>query len=488
MDVMTLPPPECKVYTPPRLAGAMVDAIDPTADDIWLDPCIGPGAFIGPLRERGVPKTRIFGIDIDPLAGAEDSAATTIRGTDFFQWCGTTKHRFTKIVANPPYVAVRKLHPRLQGRLQQFEDGSDSSFSLRSNYWCAFLSASLRLLEDHGSISFVLPAAWEYALYAQHVRRAVSENFRSVSVHRCHEPLFPPVREGRIVLVAKGYRQKPARSLRTEHSSSESLIGALRQIGTEIVRSPKQRPFGKTSEDISFSDLFNINIGCVTGNADYFLLTESQRLAHDLPIAALQPVLSKARHLVKAQIAKADWERLRSADERVWLFSPDASSHQSKAVRKYIRYGEKVCDLEAYKLKHREPWYSVKDIREGTGFLSGMTKLGPWICFRSMRHLAATNTLYVLTAKIKMDADQRAAWALSLLSSPCRQQFKHLARRYPDGLPKLEPHDLYAFRLQPPNQTACASQKYKQAIDLLLSGNEARAVAIADAFMSSKCK
>ena len=332
------------------------------------------------------------------------------------------------------------------------------------------------------------PAAWEYALYAQHVRRAVSENFRSVSVHRCHEPLFPPVREGRIVLVAKGYRQKPARSLRTEHSSSESLIGALRQIGTEIVRSPKQRPFGKTSEDISFSDLFNINIGCVTGNADYFLLTESQRLAHDLPIAALQPVLSKARHLVKAQIAKADWERLRSADERVWLFSPDASSHQSKAVRKYIRYGEKVCDLEAYKLKHREPWYSVKDIREGTGFLSGMTKLGPWICFRSMRHLAATNTLYVLTAKIKMDADQRAAWALSLLSSPCRQQFKHLARRYPDGLPKLEPHDLYAFRLQPPNQTACASQKYKQAIDLLLSGNEARAVAIADAFMSSKCK
>jgi len=205
------------------------------------------------------------------------------------------------------------------------------------------------------------------------------------------------------------------------------------------------------------------------------------------PRVLCQPVLSKARHLVKAQIAKADWERLRSADERVWLFSPDAGGRQSKAVRKYILHGEKVCNLEAYKLKHRDPWYCVKDVREGMGFLSGMTKFGPWICFRTMRYLAVTNTLYVLTAKIKMNADERAAWALSLLSSPCRQQFKRLARRYPDGLPKLEPRDLYAFRLQSPNQTAGAPPKYKQAIAFLLDGNEAKAVAIADAFIGAKC-
>jgi adenine-specific DNA-methyltransferase len=466
----------------------MVDAIDPNVDDIWLDPCIGPGAFITPLRERGIPKTRIVGIDIDPLAGAEDSAATTIRGTDFFQWCAATKRRFTKIVANPPYVAVRKLHPQLQRRLLQFEEGNDSSFSLRSNYWCAFLSASLRLLEDHGSVSFVLPAAWEYALYADDLRRAILDNFRSVNVHRCHEPLFPPVREGRIVLVAKGYRQKPKKALRIEHSTSESLISALAKIDSGVVHSPKQNPSDGTSEDVPFSELFSVNIGCVTGNTNYFLLTESQRLEHDLPVRALQPVLSKARHLGKSQIAKADWERLCSADERVWLFSPGARTLQSKAVRKYLRHGEQVCDLEAYKLKHRDPWYCVKDIREGMGFLSGMTKLGPWICFRSMRHLAATNTLYVLTAKVKMKADERAAWALSLLSSPCRQQFKRLARRYPDGLPKIEPHDLYAFKLKPPDQTGDACQKYKQAIDFLLSGDAETAVAIADAFMGLKCR
>ena len=173
-------------------------------------------------------------------------------------------------------------------------------------------------------------------------------------------------------------------------------------------------------------------------DAGYFLLTEAEREANKLPIGSVRPILSKARHLAKARVTKADWKNLLDANERVWLFNPSTRSLRSKAVRAYIEHGEKVCNLDAYKLKHRDPWYQVKDLRKGIGFLSGMTKLGPWITFRSMRGLAATNTLYVLTAKKHMFADEHAAWALSLLSSPCRQQFNELARRYPDGLPKLE--------------------------------------------------
>jgi adenine-specific DNA-methyltransferase len=92
----------------------MVQAMEPNLHDYWLEPCMGPGAFIAPLRKKGIPKERIVGIDIDPLSGAEDKAATTVRGGDCFRWCASTEQRFTKIVANPPYVAIRKLHPRLQ--------------------------------------------------------------------------------------------------------------------------------------------------------------------------------------------------------------------------------------------------------------------------------------------------------------------------------------------------------------------------------------
>jgi hypothetical protein len=141
---------------------------------------MGRGAFIAPLREKGVCKERIVGIDIEPLSGMQDEGATTIRGIDFFTWCASTERRFTKIVANPPYVAICKLHPQLQKPLLSYGPGTDRSFALSSNYWCAFLSASLRVLEQNGNLAFVLPAAWEYALYAADVRQAIYRDFQSV--------------------------------------------------------------------------------------------------------------------------------------------------------------------------------------------------------------------------------------------------------------------------------------------------------------------
>jgi adenine-specific DNA-methyltransferase len=486
---MTLPPPECKVYTPPLLADAMVRAVEPQRDDYWLDPCMGPGAFIAPLRRQGIPKDRIVGIDIDTSVGTEDGAATTVRGIDFFQWCASTRQRFTKIVANPPYVAIRKLHPTLKQSLRDFGGGDDASFALRSNYWCAFLAASLRMLEQNGSLSFVLPAAWEYALYANPVRQYVMDNFQSVDVHRCLQPMFPEVRDGCVVLVARGYKQTPTRTVRIDHANSEMLIASLARSAHRAMATRHFPPLPSPAEpaSVAFCDLYAIGIGCVTGDARYFLLTEADRIGHSLPIEAVRPVLSKARHLVAAQMTRAHWKRLLDANERVWLFSPTPGILKLKAVRAYLEHGKQVCDLNAYKLKHRDPWYQVRDIRNATGFLSGMTRVGPWISFRSMRQLAATNTLYVLTAKAKMSADEHAAWGLSLLSRYSRRQFAELTRRYPDGLAKLEPHDLNSFRLTPPKSTNGAVENYRRAVELLLASKVSAAVAIANAQIRGKC-
>ena len=123
----------------------------------------------------------------------------------------------------------------------------------------------------------------------------------------------------------------------------------------------------------------------------------------------------------------------------------------------------------------------------GTGYLSGMTKLGPWLSFRTMRNLAATNTLYVVTEKLRMSAEERAAWALSLLSTPSRNQVRELVRHYPDGLTKMEPHDLSCIRLPPPSVLKGACKDYDRAIQLLLTGNESAAIALADSRSEASC-
>jgi len=194
-------------------------------------------------------------------------------------------------------------------------------------------------------------------------------------------------------------------------------------------------------------------------------------------------VVSKARHLSAAYMTSTEWDRLVKADQRIWLFSPGREVLRRKAVRAYLEHGENVCNLKGYKLRHRDPWYRVPDIRDGaSGFLSGMTKSGPWISFRKKRHLAATNTLYVLTPKTKICADEQAAWALALLSTPVRRQYDKIARRYPDGLAKLEPHDVNSLRLPSPVQTKGAADEYERAVSLLLQGKVAEAVSAADAF------
>jgi hypothetical protein len=275
--------------------------------------------------------------------------------------------------------------------------------------------------------------------------------------------------------------------VRIDHGTSQALIAALTEGASKPAKiyRPSDAPDGSLTP---FSDLYTVRIGCVTGDARYFLLTESDRIRLELPRDAVRPVLSKARHLVAAYLTLAEWNRLLRADERVWLFSPEPKLLKQKAVRAYLEYGEKVCDLEGYKLRHRDPWYCVPDIRQGAvGFLSGMTKHGPWISFRSKRDLAATNTLYVLTAKTRMRLEERAAWGLSLLSTPTRRQFQEIARRYPDGLAKLEPHDVNSLRLPPPLRVKRAIEEYGRAVEYLVTGKVSEAVAIADSFTRRQC-
>jgi len=477
---ISLPPPECKVYTPEVLADAMVSAIDPLPHDCWLDPCIGPGAFIAALRRNGLAKERIVAVDIDSAPSTEDAAANTRRGVDFFEWGASTRKRFTKIIANPPYVALCKLAAELQARVQRFSDSDDPSFAMRSNYWCAFLAACLRLLKPDGSLAFVLPAAWDYALYAAELRDRVLKSFRCVEVHRSLEPLFPDVREGSVVLIAKGYMQEPETATRIDHQTAASLVRALTHPLPESTGTNLHASTSANSMATRFDELFTVSIGCVTGDVDFFLLTESQRLEFGLPANTLRPIVSKARHLTAAQMTKLHWDRLKHANERVWLFWPDDRSLKSEAVRAYLQHGEKTCNLNSYKLRNRDPWYQVPGIKSGIGFMSGMTRLGPWMSLRSMRGLAATNTLYVVTAKRAMSVDEQAAWALSLLSSETRHQVQAQVRRYSDGLAKLEPHDISGLRLFPPKRIEGSLVNYQRAIKLLLSGNPAGAVALAD--------
>ena len=487
---MRLPttPESCTVCTPAPLADAVVRALGHNPAALWLEPCVGKGAFLRALSDLGADSSQIVALDIAPTPTAQDALAQTLRGVDFLAWSRTTTRRFDKIVANPPYVAIGKVDPVLQQSALAVSTPGGCFVPRGANYWCAFLCASLGLLRPGGDLGFVLPAAWDYADYAASLRDSIIQSFARFEVHRSQTPMFDLVQDGCVVVIGRGFGQPTTGATRHEYASADALISALQNQDRSTAhtgRITRRKPplAGPLPEGMQrLRDIMTLRLGGVTGDASYFLLTESERLQRNLPVKAVRPVLSKTRHLIAGELTRRAWERLRDEGERIWLFDPVPSLLRHSAVRAYLQLPPSSggCRSDRFKIRNRHPWYRAPLPRYVDGFMSGMAQLGPWICLRAMPRLNATNTLYTVRFRGRLTPDQEAAWALSLLTSRCRRLLQSIGRVYPDGLVKYEPGDLLNLPVVVPGKVTGAKLWYLNAVAALLSGEVHKAEQMAD--------
>lgn len=478
------PPASCKVYTPGPLASAMIDAIAGGRDSHWLEPSFGHGVFLEQLNLRGVASSRITGIDLEPTPMPNDRFASVRRGEDFLSWCSRTELQFDRIVANPPYVSLLDLPFEVRCTARQLAiPGIIDALPARSNLWAAFLIGSLKLLKKGGALSFVLPAAWDYADYAENLRNEVPKLFRDWICLRCEEPLFPDVLEGSIVLVGRGFKQKHLHSSRISCLRLDDLTRQLTVLGKQKKSPPSKRKRVNQGKSIrTLADIVDLRLGGVTGDAGYFLLTEMRRCELNLPRMALKPVLSRASHLVAAKMTSPVWAKLRNDGARVWLFRPTRASLNNPDVLRYLRKRLSTggCNRKGEKVRNRPVWYKVVLPRVIDGFVSGMSKHGPWLALNGMKSLTATNTLYTVHFRRPTSAREKAAFGLVLLSSKVREQLPTLTRRYAAGLGKFEPGDLQSLKIPAYPVPATAISDYRRAVDALLKGTASTATAIAD--------
>ena len=477
-------PDSCRVYTPEKLAVAMVRSIaSPTAEE-WLDPCIGEGVFLRALADDGVPSECIVGIDIDTAPRPGDRLAHTERGVDFLSWAAATDRRFSRVVANPPYISLSKLDDVLRRPALAGGSSKGAVVPATGNYWCAFLCASVALIKKGGALCFVVPAAWDYADYAMRIKRWLSEECRELETHRSWTPLFAGVQDGSVVVVMRGVGEPHQSSRRYEYSGMEALCDGLGRAG--VVGSGGVSPArpGTADDQVGtrFGDLAEIRLGGVTGDVQYFLMSEQRRLDLGLPETSVRPVVSRASHLVSGSLTLERWNHLKMRGERVWLFDPPEELLDASSVRRYLELAEEDggCRKGRYKIRGREPWHRTPLPAEMHGFMSGMSKDGPWIALRRMRGLAATNTLYTVRFLASPTLASRAAIGLALLTSSVRRSLRKKGRIYPDGLVKLEPGDLIDLVLPRLSTRPGVVDAYHAAVDALLVGDECRARLIAD--------
>jgi len=462
----------------------MAAALEITAADTCLEPCVGSGALLRALARKGVPPSGIRGVDLDRRPSPSDRHARVLRGVDFLSWSQSTSERFSKIIANPPYLALNRLPVSLRRRALEVRDPfSDRTVRLRGNCWHAFLCASLGLLKPRGSLCFLLPASWDFSDYAAALRKGLGSKFEDLEVHRSRAPLFDCVQDGSVVLVARGYLSAPRRQVRFEHATAADLICAAAGKRDRVEpRQPQRAGHCMATPTASLGDLVDIRIGAVTGDARYFLLTDSERREHHIPTSACKRMLTHAGHLVGSAITRERWDTLRQSDERVWLFRPSATSARGGPVKRYLALPLKEggCDRARFKVRTRRPWYRTPLPMAANAFVSGMSRSGPWLSLSAMPGLSASNTLYVIRFRYADSADARAAIALGLLTTGARVALALAGRRYADGLLKFEPRDLRGIPIPTTTHVAGANDVYDKAVQALLHGDSARATCIAD--------
>jgi adenine-specific DNA-methyltransferase len=493
-------PGSCVVQTPVLLAEAMVKSLGKHYSDTWLEPCVGNGALLSALSKFGIKKNKIFGLDVDPISQPNDRLAKISRGTEFLRWSRSTKLRFSKIVANPPYVAIERLHPSIRKAATEASLSDQIRITENGNAWYAFLCAAIRLLKSNGSLCFLLPAAWDFANYAAPLRNSINKYFVDVKVYRTAKPIFraEKVQEGTIILLAKGRRDltcQPSSNIsppinRREVKSIDELILALTS-NKKINNSWKDQNNTITAPAIRkyndrqlLRDILNIRLGIVSGDSSYFLLNENRRRELRLPLTSVVPVLSRARHLASARITDACWNKLLEIDERVWLFNPSSLVVNNRFVQSYLRFGRNGgCDRQNHKIAIRNPWFQFQNLTENDGFMSGMSTTMPWLCFRSMPKLAATNTLYVVNfTNPQFSQQQRIGIALSLLTSDVREQLRERGRIYAAGLLKFEPSDLLSLQVPKAGDVIAGWKIYQRALRALRDGDEMISRMIADSY------
>jgi adenine-specific DNA-methyltransferase len=459
----------------------MVCALGGAPNAIWLEPAHGTGAFIEAMARSGVASESIVAIDIDPKTSPADRLATTLRGVDFLQWAKKTHRRFDRIVGNPPFISIAQLPLCLQRSAVSVADLNGRAVRKGANLWYAFVLASLRLLRKGGCLAFVLPSAAEFADYCAPIRQNAATQFGRVELYRCARPLFDEVQEGTLVVVARDCGLGPGLVSRRYFDTRAALIHGLTS-GNSMNghKCPKGSSSNKTHK-VTFGSVAEIGLGGVTGDASFFLMNERKRASLRLPIRAVTPIVSKARHLRSALLTRNNWDNLKSSGERIWLFNPSTELVNHPHVRRYLNLepAEGGCDRQAYKVSIRERWYRTPMPSVPDAFLSGMSQYGPWLCINETGKVNATNTLYV----VRFLSRKRKDWyvcALGLLTSKARRQLRRIGRRYPDGLVKYEPGQLSQIHLPRLRVDADHKGLYKKAVAALLSGNPVLARKIAD--------
>jgi adenine-specific DNA methylase len=470
-------------YTPPEIGAFLASWAVRTREDRVLDPACGDGALLVAaarrLRALG-GGGELSGSDVHAPAVAEARARLAIEGAPV--GCLRVADAFDEppapvdvVIGNPPFIRYQAWSGEARQKAQRAALAAGVELTGLANAWAAFVIHACRFLDEGGRLALVLPASLLSADYAAPVRRYLLKRFGSVQLVLFEARVFPGVTEEVVLLLAEwrggtgAIEVTEARDLsdlpaaaragwtRNAVSGADRWTAAL--LGVEAAAAYAAVTTG--ADCASLGTYGEVNLGAVTGNNDYFTLTDETAARWDLtPGRDLVPVSPPgSRHLRGLAHTTAAHADLTRSGSRTHLFYP-AGDRPSLAAARYVAAGERDDVPLAHKCRIRSPWWRVPGVRVPDLFLTYMNGDTPRLV-ANQAGVTCLNSIHGVTLTPQGRA-ARDLLPIAALNSVTMLGAELVGRAYGGGILKLEPREAARLPLSSPRRLSAAAARLRE--------------------------
>lgn len=405
-----------------------------------------------------------------------------IRATGYFSYLADRDAGEADAIAgNPPFLrSADMLSDERDLALSLLADWGWSP-SRGMNAWTYFLLGSMSFLRSGGRIAMVVPGELLQADYARGVRRALAREFGTVCVVLVRGEVFRNVNQNALlVLGEKGGSPKLEFVTASPGELLSGILNPSLPVMPEVTTSgrwdayllpPRERAVmervDSTVNTVTLGDCASVDVGVVTGQNSFFLLTNSQSkmLAAG---RATRKVLGRTRHLKGLWLSKREWRAIEEeSPTNLLVVGPE--SRLSCQLEAYIAEGEERGLAKQYKCSIREPWYSVPSTWVPDAFLSRQFGTYPRLCLNGT---GATCTDTILRVCMDPCLAHKSIVA-RFVNSMTYSHAELVGRRYGGGVLELMPRD--AERLRIPEPGFCVPSSACTELDQRLREGDAEA-------------